>query len=56
MAPDESEPEGLSDNTRAEMNAGKANLAQYSKRNDAEHEAGRRANQVRNPQGNDKQE
>jgi hypothetical protein len=56
MAFDDSEPEGLSDNTRAEMNAGKANLAQYSKRNDAEHEAGRRANQVRNPQGNNEQE
>jgi hypothetical protein len=58
MAPDEPEPEGLSDNTRAEMEAGRKNLGQHSRRNDAEHEAGRRANQQRgggpetNPQGN----
>ena len=43
MAPTEEPPSGLGDNTRAEMDAGKANLAQYSKRNDAEHEAGRHA-------------
>ena len=47
MAPDEPEPEGLSDNTRAEMEAGRKNLGQHSRRNDAEHEAGRRANQQR---------
>jgi hypothetical protein len=43
MAPPEEAPSGLGDNTRAEMEAGKANLAQYAKRNDAEHEAGRKA-------------
>jgi hypothetical protein len=53
MAPDEPEPEGLGDNTRAEMEAGKKNLAQFAKRHDAEHEAGRHANRARNPQGND---
>ena len=43
MAPEAKPPSGLGDNTRAEMEAGKANLQQYSKRNDAEHEAGRHA-------------
>ena len=43
MAPPEEASEGLGDNTRAEMDAGKKNLAQYSKRNDAEHQAGQRA-------------
>ena len=43
MAPTAEPPSGLGDNTRAEMEAGKANLAQYSKRNDDEHEAGRHA-------------
>ena len=47
MAPDEPEPEGLSDNTRAEMAAGRKNLGQHSRRNNAEHEAGRRANRQR---------
>ena len=43
MAPEAEPPSGLGDNTRAEMDAGKTNLAQYAKRNDAEHEAGRHA-------------
>ena len=47
MAPQEENQKGLGDNTRAEMDAGKANLAQYSRRNDAEHEAGRHANEQR---------
>ena len=47
MAPDTEPPSGLGDNTRAEMDAGKSNLAQYAKRNDAEHEAGRHANEQR---------
>jgi hypothetical protein len=42
MAPPENEPEGLGDNTRAEMEAGRKNLTQYRRRDDAEHEAGRR--------------
>jgi hypothetical protein len=45
MAPPEESPKGRGDNTKAEMNAGKENLAQYAKRNDAEHEAGRHANE-----------
>jgi hypothetical protein len=52
MAPPEETQEGLGDNTKAEMAAGKANLKQYSKRDDAEHAAGRHANRARNPQGN----
>jgi hypothetical protein len=52
MAPPEEAQEGLGDNTKAEMAAGKANLKQYSKRDDAEHAAGRHANRARNPQGN----
>jgi hypothetical protein len=48
MAPPEEAQEGLGDNTKAEM----ANLKQYSKREDAEHAAGRHANRARNPQGN----
>jgi hypothetical protein len=48
--PEDDEPQaGLGDNTRAEMAAGRANLAQYDKRNNAEHEAGRHANRQRNP-------
>ena len=47
MAPSEEAPSGLGDNTRAEMDAGRANLQQYAKRNDAEHEAGRHANEQR---------
>jgi hypothetical protein len=43
MAPPESPPEGLGDNTRAEMEAGRKNLSQYRRRDDAEHEAGRAA-------------
>lgn len=43
MAPPESPPEGLGDNTRAEMEAGRKNLSQYSRRDNAEHAAGRRA-------------
>jgi hypothetical protein len=33
----------VGDNTRAEMEAGRNNLQQYRRRDDAEHEAGRRA-------------
>lgn len=40
--PQEGEPSGLADNTRAEMEAGKKNLQQYNRRDDAEHEAGRK--------------
>jgi hypothetical protein len=36
-------PSGLSDNTQAEMEAGRTALDQYDDRNHAEHEAGRRA-------------
>ena len=43
MAPPEEAPEGLGDNTRAEMEAGRRNLSQYRRRDDAEHEAGRAA-------------
>src|SRR4029077_3867968 len=43
MAPPEEAPSGLGDNTRAEMEAGRNNLQQYSRRDNAEHEAGRRA-------------
>lgn len=42
MAPADA-PKGLGDNTYAEMEAGKKNLAQYFKRDDDEHEAGRQA-------------
>jgi hypothetical protein len=41
--PEEGSQKGLGDNTKAEMEAGKANLAQFGKRDDAEHEAGRHA-------------
>jgi hypothetical protein len=41
MAPPEDNQSGLADNTRAEMDAGKKNLEQYHRRDDAEHEAGR---------------
>jgi hypothetical protein len=34
-------PSGLADNTNAEMEAGRHNLKQYLRRDDAEHEAGR---------------
>ena len=40
---EEREPEFLSENTRAEMDAGRAALAQYGRRPADEHEAGRRA-------------
>lgn len=43
MAPPVAAQSGLGDNTRAEMEAGRANLAQYNRRDTAEHEAGRRA-------------
>jgi hypothetical protein len=42
MAPPQDSQSGLADNTRAEMEAGKTNLKQYTKRDDAEHEAGRK--------------
>jgi hypothetical protein len=42
MAPPEEPLSGLADNTRAEMEAGKNNLRQYTRRDDAEHEAGRK--------------
>jgi hypothetical protein len=45
--PDDTPEETLGDNTRAEMTAGKKNLDHYSKRNNAEHEAGQRAVQQR---------
>jgi hypothetical protein len=41
MAPPEDNQSGLADNTRAEMDAGRQNLQQYNRRDDAEHEAGR---------------
>jgi hypothetical protein len=41
MAPPENRPSGLADNTQAEMDAGKRNLQQYTRRDDSEHEAGR---------------
>lgn len=41
MAPPTEDQKGLADNTRAEMDAGKKNLEQYTKRDNAEHEAGR---------------
>lgn len=49
MAPpdDDISEEGLGDNTRAEMAAGKANLQKHGRRNNAEHEAGRRVNRQR---------
>jgi hypothetical protein len=42
MAPPQDSQSGLADNTRAEMEAGKTNLKQYTKRDDAEHEVGRK--------------
>jgi hypothetical protein len=47
LFPEDEPPEGLGDNTLAEMEAGRKNLAQYGNRNNAEHEAGRRAVQQR---------
>ena len=43
MAPPEEISEEISDNTRAEMEAGRNNVAQRIERDNAEHEAGRRA-------------
>jgi hypothetical protein len=52
MAPPADTPKGVGDNTRAEMDAGKKNLDQYKKRDDAEHEAGRHEVESRsNPRG-----
>jgi hypothetical protein len=42
MAPDEPVLEGLSDNTKAEMDAGKKVLGQRRQRDDAEHTAGKK--------------
>lgn len=42
MAPLPKEAGSIADNTKAEMEAGKKNLAQYTQRDDAEHEAGRK--------------
>lgn len=42
MAVDESEPKGLSDNTKAEMDAGKKVLGQRQQRDNAEHTAGKK--------------
>jgi hypothetical protein len=42
MAPPEDNQSGLADNTRAEMEAGKRNLQQYTHRDDAEHDAGQK--------------
>jgi hypothetical protein len=42
MASPPNAPTAFADNTRAEMDAGRANLRQYSRRDDAEHEAGRK--------------
>lgn len=48
MAPPQEAPSGLSDNTIAEMEAGRKNLQQYGARDDAEHDAGRQALEQRN--------